>query len=120
MSTTRRTLQRLTAVSLVGTLAAASFLVGSKWWNEVEKNTYTAYFTESNGLFAGDEVRILGVAVGLIGAALLPHFADTRVIVSVPAAVGAIVIAMAVGVGFGVYPASRASRLAPIDALRSE
>src|SRR5205085_11310803 len=63
---------------------------------------------------------ILGVAVGLIGAALLPHFADTRVIVSVPAAVGAIVIAMAVGVGFGVYPASRASRLAPIDALRSE
>jgi putative ABC transport system permease protein len=32
----------------------------------------------------------------------------------------ALVVAVGIGVGFGVYPASRAARLAPIDALRSE
>jgi len=63
---------------------------------------------------------VLGVGLGLAGAALLPHFTSARVIVSVPVLVGAIAIAVAIGVLFGVYPASRAARLAPIDALRSE
>jgi putative ABC transport system permease protein len=63
---------------------------------------------------------LLGVGLGLAGAAVLPHITGSRVIVSVPAAAGAIVIAVAIGVLFGVYPASRAARMAPIDALRSE
>jgi putative ABC transport system permease protein len=45
---------------------------------------------------------------------------DWPVVVSMPAAVLAIVFATAVGVFFGYYPARRASRLDPIDALRYE
>ena len=62
----RRTLRNATAISLVLTLAVASFLVGKKLWKDVEKNTFSAYFAEANGLFVGDEVRILGVAVGSV------------------------------------------------------
>ncbi len=61
---TRHTLRTVTAMSLVTTLALASFVVGKKLWNDVEKNTYSAYFAETNGLFVGDEIRILGVPVG--------------------------------------------------------
>ena len=68
------------------------------------------------GLLGG----IVGVALGLAGGELIPRFTDTRVIVSVPAAALAIVTACAIGVIFGVYPASRAARLTPIEALRSE
>ncbi len=63
---------------------------------------------------------VLGVALGLTGALVIPHLSDSRVIVSPAAAVAAIAVALVVGVGFGVYPASRAARLAPIDALRNE
>jgi len=68
------------------------------------------------GLLGG----ITGVALGLAGGKLIPHFTDTRVIVSPSASALAIVIACAIGVIFGVYPASRAARLTPIEALRSE
>lgn len=63
---------------------------------------------------------VLGVAVGVIGAVVLPRLTDARVDLSVPVAAMAIGIAMAIGVVFGVYPASRAARLAPIDALRND
>ena len=63
---------------------------------------------------------VLGVVLGLVGAVVVPLFSDSRVIVSIPAGLGAIAMAIGIGVVFGVYPASRAARLAPIDALRSE
>jgi phospholipid/cholesterol/gamma-HCH transport system substrate-binding protein len=64
--TRRRTLQTVTGVVLIATLVMASIFVGTKLWKVVEKNTYTAYFAEANGLFVGDEIRILGVAVGVV------------------------------------------------------
>jgi putative ABC transport system permease protein len=63
---------------------------------------------------------VLGAGVGLVGAKVLPHFISSPVVLSPTASAGALVIAVAIGVGFGVYPASRAARLAPIDALRTE
>ncbi len=63
---------------------------------------------------------MLGVAVGGLGVFVLPHATGNRVLLSVGPSVLSVVMAIGVGVLFGVYPASRASRLAPIDALRSE
>jgi putative ABC transport system permease protein len=63
---------------------------------------------------------ILGAGFGLAGAVLLPHVVSNPITISPTATVGAIVVAMGIGIGFGVYPATRAARLAPIDALRSE
>ena len=63
---------------------------------------------------------VLGAILGLIGAEVLPHFITDPITISPVAAAGAIVVAIGIGIAFGVYPAGRATRLAPIDALRSE
>jgi putative ABC transport system permease protein len=63
---------------------------------------------------------LLGVATGVGGALMLPHFIHDPVTLSVPWILIAIVVAIAIGIGFGVYPAARAAQLSPIDALRSE
>ena len=63
---------------------------------------------------------ILGAGLGLLGAWILPHFISDPIAISPVATAGAIVVAVGIGVAFGVYPAGRAAKLPPIDALRSE
>jgi putative ABC transport system permease protein len=63
---------------------------------------------------------LLGVAAGVGAALTLPHFISNPVAISIPWILIAIAVAIAIGVGFGVYPAARAAKLSPIDALRSE
>ncbi|MFL6124142.1 ABC transporter permease [Actinophytocola sp.] len=63
---------------------------------------------------------LLGAVLGVAGAFVLPRLIDQPVSVSPVAIAGAIGVSLAIGIGFGVYPATRAARLTPIDALRSE
>jgi putative ABC transport system permease protein len=63
---------------------------------------------------------LIGAAVGILGAKVLPGLISNPVALSMPAIFGSITVALAIGLVFGVYPASRAAQLAPIDALRSE
>jgi putative ABC transport system permease protein len=51
---------------------------------------------------------------------MLPRWLNQPVAIEPWVAVGALVVSLAIGIGAGVYPATRAARLAPIDALRSE
>ena len=60
------------------------------------------------------------MAIADVGSVVLPRVADARVILSLGTSLLAIAVAVGIGVVFGVYPASRAARLAPIDALRNE
>ena len=62
----------------------------------------------------------LGALLGIIGATFLPGVVGDPITISPTAMVGALVVALAIGIAFGVYPASRAAHLAPIDALRNE
>jgi putative ABC transport system permease protein len=58
--------------------------------------------------------------LGIVLALVLPGWIGDPISISAPYTGLAIAVALAIGVSFGVYPASRAAHLAPIDALRSE
>jgi putative ABC transport system permease protein len=63
---------------------------------------------------------LCGILLGVAGSYAIGHFAQWRIEIEASAIALAAGFAAAVGVFFGFYPARKASRLLPIEALRYE
>ena len=60
-----------------------------------------------------------GVGLGIVLSTVLNHFTTLTTVFSPSAAGIGVIVAAIIGVGFGVFPAMRAAKLPPIEALRS-
>jgi putative ABC transport system permease protein len=63
---------------------------------------------------------VLGILLGFLCASLLRQFTDFPAAVQTKVAVLGVALSSSIGLFFGIYPASRASRLDPVEALRAE
>ena len=82
------------------------------------KNILLQFLLESVGLTATG--GIIGIALGWLAAYLVTKFSGTVTAVSTSSVLLAFGVSGAIGIIFGYYPARRAARLNPIDALRYE
>ncbi len=128
-----------TLTLLLASIAAISLLVGGIGVMNIMLVTVTERTSEIGlrkalGATPGDVLRqflveaatlsvvggILGVGTALLVGVLLPHFTSIAIDITPLPVLVAVGVAAAVGLVFGVYPAVRAARLAPIVALRSQ
>jgi putative ABC transport system permease protein len=63
---------------------------------------------------------LLGIAIGAVSASVITAYAGWSTHVSATAVVSGVLVSLVVGLGFGVFPAMRAARLQPVDAVRHE
>jgi putative ABC transport system permease protein len=63
---------------------------------------------------------LIGIVIGVTGSILLAKIGGWTTIVSTTAIIVAVVVSAGIGIFFGIYPASKAAALHPIDALRYE
>lgn len=63
---------------------------------------------------------LIGVLIGILGSWLMQKFAGMNIAITLSSILLSLGFSAAIGVGFGYYPAYKASLLNPIDALRYE
>jgi putative ABC transport system permease protein len=137
LSTAQAVTQTLTI--LLASVAAISLLVGgigvmNIMLVSVTERTGEIGLRKALGATPGDLFRqfvieagvltavggLLGVATGLAAGYIVPRTANIAVTITPLPVLVAVAVAVSVGLVFGVYPALRAARLAPIDALRAQ
>jgi putative ABC transport system permease protein len=83
-----------------------------------ERNIWMQFVVEAAILtFSGG---ILGVIIGWVVAFLIQQLGNTTTVVSADIIILALSVSIGIGIFFGFYPAWQASKLNPIEALRSE
>ena len=87
--------------------------VGANPWNVQLQFLLEAVFLSILG-------GVAGVVAGIAATEAVAHFAGWQTIIGTASLVIAFLVAVAVGLFFGFYPARRAARLDPIAALRYE
>ncbi|MFA5535692.1 MAG: ABC transporter permease [Bacillota bacterium] len=63
---------------------------------------------------------LIGVVLGILTSYLITGAMGIRYVTGIPVILGALIFSLFVGIFFGLYPANKASKFKPVDALRYE